>query len=55
MLGVRGIGLVQPGRHFGGQLRLLLHHVLIAHRPMLARVGPQLGAIHDYVTELDQT
>jgi hypothetical protein len=51
---IGGIGLVQPGRDLGGELRLLLHHVFVAHSLVLTRVGPQLGAVHCHMAQLDQ-
>jgi hypothetical protein len=53
--GVSGHRLIQPGLHLGHQLRLLAHHVLVAHCLVPAGVGAQLGAVDRNVPQLDQT
>ena len=52
--GVGGIGLVQPGRDLGGKFRFLAHHMLVAHRLVLAGIRLELGTVHSHVPQLDQ-
>ena len=51
---VGGVGLIQPGGDLGSELRLLLHHMLVAHGLVLGGIGPQLSAVHRHMPELDQ-